>query len=167
MAMVRQREDENREIVEVVYGYVGSGLVFIFREHAEELSNLWEALNKARTWGEFRRMAGEGRYEEVLDLYEGYDEEAEDPGPHPDEAFDASRISGHDDGDWPDWPAQQMLDWMPDDIQRRFGCVEASIFNGDFLHIEGGDTEGLLTAMAGHGFSCENDEHLVQSANGV
>ena len=42
---------------------------------------------------------------------------------------------GTKDGDYPDWPAQKALRWMPPDLIEKFGRVEESTFNGQFLHI--------------------------------
>ncbi len=86
------------EFREVVYGEVSDGLVFVLGRHAEELKGLHEALNRAKTWGEFRMLAGRARYKEAVERFthEGKEEGAREPAP--DEVLDAERISGYADG---------------------------------------------------------------------
>lgn len=55
------------------------------------------------------------------------------PAPGDSESFSASgTIPGFDDGDYPEWPAQEMLEWMPADIVSRFGQGVNSVLNGEF-----------------------------------
>ncbi len=106
-------------MIEVVYYPVSDGLVLLTRDAALERATLWKALNTARTWEEFRSMLSEQRYEEAVErVNENYEQPKKENWLHPapNAVFDTRQIDGHPDGDWPEWPAQEMLDWIPEEI---------------------------------------------------
>jgi len=39
-----------------------------------------------------------------------------EPLPDDDAAFDVDVLPGFTEGDWPEWPEQKMLDWLPAEI---------------------------------------------------
>ena len=57
--------------------------------------------------------------------------------PTDDDVFDAVDIPGFCDGDWPNWPAQEMLEemleWVPKLMQEKYGNQITSTLNGPFL----------------------------------
>ncbi|HWO41474.1 MAG TPA: hypothetical protein VNO43_06685 [Candidatus Eisenbacteria bacterium] len=128
---------------DLVYGERGGSLVFIPKYLAVELVNLWAALQSSRTWGELKSRIGDERYQEILMPYfeNFYDElsseldltreeameqfqarrglkdlEIGDRLPEDDDLFDIRDVLGLADGDWPEWPAQEMLNRVPDKI---------------------------------------------------
>ena len=52
--------------------------------------------------------------------------------PNDNDAFDRADIPGFCDGDWPDWPQQEMLNWVPQAIQKTYGQRVDSTLNGPF-----------------------------------
>jgi hypothetical protein len=59
----------SKRYIELVYAATAWGLVFMDRSRAENLADLHCAL-KAKTWGEFRRLAGNVMYQEVVSTLE-------------------------------------------------------------------------------------------------
>ena len=53
-----------------------------------------------------------------------------EPLPTDDAAFDVDLLPGFTEGDWPEWPEQKMLDWLPAKICREYGQIESSVLNG-------------------------------------
>ncbi len=148
----------------LVYGTrqdTAEGLVFVAEDRARDLAATWAAVNGAKTWGEFRDQVPRA-YEAIAEGWQENDELA----PLPDEPFEAARIPGMDDGDWPGWPAQEMLTWMPDAVKRRFGRVEASVINGDFLLLPPEQTSDIVSALETFGYPCREDQGLVKQACG-
>jgi hypothetical protein len=120
-----------------VYGCVDNGLVFISVTQAERLAGIYAALGSARTWGEFRKILPNRVYSEIINILiengRGFDEFYSDwIDEHPEgtreeafreyqglpfrerlpderDPFDSADIPGFCDGDWPDWPQQEML----------------------------------------------------------
>lgn len=143
----------------VVYGTIGDALVFVDRDLAEELVLLRTGID---TWGQARELLPPRRWQEIVELLDGREREP----PAPEEPFDLSQMPGHDDGDWPEWPAQLMLDWMPPELIARFGRSVASVLNGDFLDIDPRHEDALVAALEGAGWTCIKDNVLVRTAGG-
>lgn len=80
--------------------------------------------------------------------------------------FKAEQLPGFSDGDWPEWPAQQALDWVPPEIQRRFGKTNSSVLNGPFLELDPQRAAEIIAAMEEVDYVCERNDALVQSASG-
>ena len=83
-----------------------------------------------------------------------------------DEAFDANTIWGYQDGDWPEWPAQDMIQWVPESVQQQFGSVVDSTLNGSYLMFDPEQEIELVAAMDELGFTCRRDDVLIEAANG-
>ena len=123
-----------------------------------ELRDVRKALAGASTWGEFWQMLPADRAAEVREMLD------EDEPPEDAATFDASAITG--EGDWPEWLQQDMLSWIPKDVQERFGSVEASRISGDALVIDASKGEDAAAALEAHGYTCTRDDAAVQEAAG-
>lgn len=146
-------------MIEVVYYPISDGLVFLKRGDALERAVLWKALNTARTWEGFRSMVSEENYEEAVKrVKENWTY------PAPNDVFDTGQIDGYSDGDW---PAQEMIDWISEDVQKRFGGIADSVHSGEFLCLPTGEARGIVQTMHGHGHRCEEDEELIERAHGM
>jgi hypothetical protein len=174
----------------VVYGTAGSAsesLVFIPKEQAEELASVWAALH-SQTWGEMRSCLSEKRFQEVQEMFLGIDfdtfyeeQRQEKPRLTRKKALEAyrelevgERLPLDDesfempwpvcDGDWPEWPQQEMLKWMPTDLPG--ARVEMSVLNGSFLELDPAHEAEIVAAVEAAGYRCIKDESLVQQACG-
>jgi hypothetical protein len=135
--------------------------VFLPQTQARALAQLRTALVTASTWEELHSLVPASAWSDVVERYSWGDEPPLAEGP-----FESSQISGFEDGDWPAWPAQEMLGWMPKEIQERFGTRETSNFNGDFLAIAPARAAEVAQALDALGFSCVRDDALIQTASG-
>jgi hypothetical protein len=70
------------------------------------------------------------------------------------------------DGDWPSWPAAEMLDWVPKDIAQ-MGDAGVSMVSGPALCFDPAQEQELVAAFRRHGFRCRRDDNLVRSANAL
>ena len=70
------------------------------------------------------------------------------------------------DGDYPGWPAQEMLRWMPRDIRRDFGGVDSSWVSGEFLTLELKSTRAIVQRLTQAAFRCRRNQRLVERACG-
>ncbi len=137
-------------------------LVFIPEEEAKRLAQIHEAIEVSETWGEFRKRMPEADLKEVLDDFLDREEQL----PNDSDPFDTDMLPGLSDGDWPDWPEQKMMQWLPREIWTKFGRVESSVLNGPFLILDLHRRSEILTALARAGFDCILDEKLVLKACG-
>jgi hypothetical protein len=137
-----------------------SNLVFIQASEAKRLAKVHYAIENASDWGTFRR---EMPAEDLKYVIEHYRDRGK-PLPRKGDGF---VIPGsYYDGDWPDWPEQMMLDWMPKTIVEKYGTVECPVFNGHFLTLQMKDAEQILLALKRDGFECRLDEKMVRQACG-
>jgi hypothetical protein len=146
----------------IVYGELGGHLVFIPQVRADELSAVRRALGEAKTWGELleRLAACSVEAHEYISQYLG------DDGAAADDAFDPGQIGAIGDGDWPPWPKQEMLAWVPDDIRERFGQIELTTFNGEALVFTEDQAAALVSAFEAKGFIVTRDDVTVATASG-
>jgi hypothetical protein len=154
---------------ELVYGLIDSTgdprqgyLVFVRRSRTEDLARVHDAVGRARTWSEFRSLLPPTFEEELEKSF--HDDEVD--APDDSQPFDADRIPGYADGDWPAWPAQEALDWVPSEISARFGRDVDSVLNGPYLEFDPKHEVEILAAFEGHGFRCGRDDKLVRQASG-
>lgn len=86
--------------------------------------------------------------------------------PSPEEPIDASRTPGLDNGAWTGWPAEEKLDWQPENIQRRYGRVEVFVLNGDFMVLPSDQAVEIAAALEENGYNWRRDQVLTQRACG-
>lgn len=159
----------------LVYGEVQDGLVFIDEGEAHDLVQLHRALGMARTWGEFKAQAPSHWYEDAVerlkeqmldDIEDDEDEAYEEP--VPEQRFDAEEIPGHADGEWPSFPHVFMGDWVPDEVQDRFGRMTHSwgLDATYWIEFPPDKEDQIVSAMQGHGYDLVRDDDLVWEASG-
>lgn len=172
-AVVVGTRDEPAELVycigaplpdDLVYGEFPEGeLVFIPRAAAELNAERWNAATTAATWGELRELSPTA-FAELAQAWaeeHGDDTEIDDDTP-----FDPYAISAVADYEWPDWPAQEMANWMPDELLEEFGGEEFSAVSGDFLVLRPKHTTAIVKRLQAHGYRCVKDQKLVSRACG-
>src|SRR5262245_114249 len=149
---------------ELVYGVIEATeqLVFLPLHRARELALLRSALYTSPTWGAFRAALPRTVYAQVRKhLRENEATPGKDADP-----FDPEDIWGYCDGDWPGWPAQEMLEWMPLPVREAFGTYEASVINGSYLSLDPRQETAIVTALRVEGYYCTRDDTLVRLASG-
>ena len=151
---------------DLVYGDpFGSKLIFMDRSKALETA----AFMTAKTWGDFRKGAPV-LYEQAMELLgkeewhpEDGSEEDEWSAPADSDEIDRTTIPGYEDGDFPYFPEQLMLEFFPELIQQRFGRVEETAFSGPMLFLHPRYEHEIVAALQGQGFSCERDDALMEA----
>ena len=91
----------------------------------------------------------------------GFAELEEDAAP-----FVPEHIWGYSDGDWPGWPAQEMLVWMPSPVQQAFGTQDRSVVSGPCLVLKARRETAIVAALHAQGYRCKRDNTLVRLASG-
>ncbi len=159
----------------MVYGGSSLGLLFIPERRAVELKNCYKALGEARTWEEFRRMVSKAIYEfylpESIHYHSSGESSVEDLTPFyiPDETpFTPKDIFADDH--LPGHPEIEMADWMPEDIQNKFGrrvkynAMDMNVPSGDVLELDESRMEEIVEALESFGFDCRRDDELIIAA---
>lgn len=138
-----------------IFDAFDDGLVVMPISEARRLAALNDALESSSTWGEFfARIANDAETQaDVKDQYEGRL-------PSPDDPFDADELSGFAEYDWPTWPKQAMLDWLPASV-KNLGICESTLTTGPFLHLDEGLGDKVIEALAEEGVECHQDSEDV------
>lgn len=147
----------------LVYGEQAGGLVFIPEQRARQLAAVVDAWWTSSTWGEFRtRVDSFGVADEIL-AFLGY---PEDYPPDDETLTDDQKHQYTQDGDWPPWPAAEMLAWVPKEVAE-LGQPGVSMSSGPALFFELDQMGELVAALERRGFTCRRDDSLVQAANAL
>lgn len=96
-----------------------------------------------------------------------WDEDNEVTIPADADAFDQDMLTGGDRNDWPGWPAQEMLAWVPADVQRRYGEVIDTVLSGEYLAFREADLPAIAADLDERGYRCRRDDSLVSRASGM
>ena len=141
-------------------------IVFIPRRDAEALAAVRQAL-AAPTWGDFKQAAPDRHYRELVELYRHATEPPRGTEPPPTDAFPGQDLPWVADGDWPPFPATQMLDWVPAGIQQQFGRIEHDRLGHEWLAFDAQDEAALVAAFAENGYNLSRDDTLIRKATGM
>lgn len=136
------------------------GAVFIPTERAADLAALRAVVFSARCWGDLHKSLSAPLFEEALEVCWDEDE----PPPDDDTEFCADSVGTISDGDWPGWPAQEMLSWMPKEILARFGIHGRSGVSGPCVSFSEDDADQITAALAAAGVELIRDDRLILNA---
>lgn len=146
---------------QLVYGDSGSGfLVFMQRD----LADLYAILASSKTWGELATLLPAAEYEETIER--AFDLDETGARPQPEDAFCLYDVHDYSTSSWPSWPIQEMLDWMAADIQRQYGKVDMTMFDGDQLIIDPEREAEVVQALEKQGYLCIKDVGLAELSVG-
>ena len=134
-------------------------LVFAPPEEALRIHQIRQALETAKTWGEFRDLMPERDYEELRERMSGNLDE-EESFPSDDTAFEAEQVLGFSDGDYPDWLQAEADRFVPEDVLDRFGAMETTVFNGHFWRIAPTYESAIVEMLATHRITAIKREDL-------
>lgn len=162
---IRQKVTARWRGSKLVFGVICGGagidtLVFIPAERATELAAIHFAIAKAKTWRQFAEMIPAHVWSKLL-----HDLEDNESTPDLDSKFDPGMI-GIEDGDWPDWPEQEMMEWLPPEAVASYATVHQSVINGPFLSIDPTRLADVIEALESAGHTCHRDDPLVKQACG-
>lgn len=138
-------------------------LVFAPEKRALFVDQILRTINNSATFGEFRRNLPAGEWEKLVERdRESYEEdEGEYELPKDDDPFDPTWIPGFEVGDYLPWLQQEMLDWFPWDIARRFGKMDTSALNGSCLILPMSAEKEIVDALKQEGYEVERRDELM------
>jgi hypothetical protein len=151
----------------LVYGVIYCGatskdtLVFIPVERAKQLAAIHGAIKLARTWREFQQMISVEDWNELV-----AEIRQDDWTPDPDEAFDCFALPGYEDGDYPEWPQQEMMWWLPPHAIASYATMHQTVMDGPYLWIDPARTAQVVESLKSAGHACFRDDALVRQACG-
>jgi len=152
----KERDSDKNLVYAPLEGY---GLVFLPVARARFLAATYHAISASKTWGEVRRSMPAKAWSDVRGMLE--DEEI----PADDAKFDGDAIPGFGDGDWPGFPAQEMLqkNFLPKDVID-LGAVRDTVLNGSYLELPESLEPRILELLRAHGYTVTKDVELMTKA---
>ncbi|CAB4958993.1 unannotated protein [freshwater metagenome] len=117
-----------------------------------------EAVHASTTWGDLRTRLPPARSAQLAEAF-GDDEDRPADGV----ALADVPVPGWDDADWPESPAQSMLEWVPEDVQQ-LGTEVSTRLSGEHLELAPERTADVVAAMRAAGYAMERDDALVERA---
>ena len=118
------------------------------------LITIHNAVRNSSTWGQFREKVSDSIYREAVSA-SGND--------HEPLSNDHLEIGAYDDGDWPGFLAQEMINWMPKDAQA-LGIIKPTIFNGDYLLLNEDDLDQIIGILTLKGYQIVQNESSLRKA---
>ena len=88
-------------------------------------------------------------------------------GPLDTDPFNAYMIPGYEESEWPEWPAQGMLRWIPQAVQQCLGVGGCSRISGDYLALPTEHEAEIVAAMTAAGYDCRRDDPSIEAAHGA
>jgi hypothetical protein len=126
-----------------------SDLVFALADRAKCIARVHNAIESAHTWGEFRRLMPKKEYSSVLE-YEFDDNDL--PRPKSSDPFSSDQVPRYSDGDYPDWLQQEMPRILPKAIAAKYGRIETTMHDGDYLEFNLQDESRIVNDLRAMGF---------------
>ena len=158
----------------IIYGITGLGLLFVPESRAKDLAESNKALLTAKTWGEFKALVSREMYEFYLvnsAFYEGPDEpEDGDFAPYdipPETPFTPNDVVTYDA--LPAYPEIEMLEWMPEEIQAKFGkkasysAMDMNVPEGDILVLKEKQMDEIVAALEKLRYECRRDDDMLMA----
>jgi hypothetical protein len=157
--------------MELVYGELADNLIFMPMAKALALRGLQMAISSSKTWGDLKLALPVDlyrglvlRYGEDMDIDEE-DPRFEDGEPRPDSTLEY--FEGlMSEGDFPDWPEHDAIEWMPKDIQEQYGTITVSKLNGEYLELAPKHERAIAAGLTTYGYECKRDDDLIRQAKG-
>lgn len=158
----------------IIYGITVFGLLFVPESRAKELADGNNALLAAKTWGEFKSLVSKELYEFYLpnsDYYQG-PKEPEDGNFDPYDIPPEIPFTPNDvvmDDVLPANPEIEMSEWMPEEIQEKFGrkmryaTMDMNVPEGEILVLEEKQMDEIVAALEKLGFVCKRDDDLLMA----
>jgi hypothetical protein len=146
----------------IAYGAdeLGEQAIFLPKKTAEWIGAVQSALG-ASTWGELRAAMDKTV---PLDPFGGDDRWWTDPdGPEDSDPFDVDSAPGYADGDYPGTPQVWMEGWVPEAVAEKFGEVQNTTLNGDYLYFRAQDVDAVADSLRKLGYTLERNDDLVRS----
>ena len=143
---------------DIVHGVYADELVFIPTERARHLASTWKAMLKSKTWGELKKLAPLKAYREILQFQES------PRSIRSGHVFDYYTMTPVPEGDYPGFPQQEVMEWMPKDILREYGRMMQTSLNGDYPAFDPQVCQTIVERLKQHGFRCRRNQRLINAA---
>lgn len=169
--------------ITLVYGTINNNMVIVPEADALALARKWEAIHTATTWEEFIALTSRETFDDlILEILETLGHVALFPQylmgedlsnyitdlhlPQPEDPFTTSILPGFDEGEFMPNPAQEIIAWLPDDLQEHLGEIVLDDESGFIYRIDPEQTPLVVASLQASGYATRADQLLVEQACG-
>jgi hypothetical protein len=145
-----QSDTGNLDLVYRRIPHKSESVIIAPRTRALYVNQIWQAINKAKTWRQFASMLPGGEWLSLLDQMEGK--------PLGRERFNAEALPGYSDGDYPPWLQSELAQCLPPIVREEFSLKEDSVLNGTYWEIPADIEAPLIDRLRSLGYSVEQRE---------
>jgi hypothetical protein len=121
-------------------------LIFAEQNRAHRVHLIWTAVNHAETWGEFINLLPAGEWASLCRLWD-------DEPPARSDRFNADRLPGFSDGDYPPWLQTEVGTVFPAILAEEFGLQQQSMINGPYWEIPAELDQPIVERLVHLGYS--------------
>lgn len=139
----------------LLYYVTSPAVVVAPAEDALLIDCIFRALKESKTWGDFHRAVPE-EYERIMQTFD----EADESRPADNDAFDKNKIGGADEGDYPRWLRQEMLEWLPEAAIIECLDIGQSAVSGPCPEVRPDNAERLIELLRQAGYKLEHRPDL-------
>lgn len=168
----------------LLYGIIEDNLVLAPEAEAMAQARLWHAIKNAETWQDFIDFTSQETFDALmLEILEVLGHEAlytqylmgEDLSsyitdlylPLPDDAFSTDLLPGFEEGTYMPVFAQEMIAWLPEDLQEHLGQIDRHPIHEFIYRIEPDKAEIVVQTLAAAGFEVKLNQELMEQAHGL
>lgn len=170
--------------ITLIYGIVDDNLVFSPEQEATDLARRWYAIKNAKTWQDFIDFTSEATFNQLIyeilealefvDLHPNY-LMGEDLSsyitdlhlPQPDDAFTTDVLPGFDEGNYMPIPAQEVISWLPEELQDNLGQFDHHPLFEFIYRIDPANELLVVQSLEAAGFICKKNQALIEQAHGL
>jgi hypothetical protein len=168
----------------LIYGQIDNNLIFAPEADTLALARKWYAVKNAKTWQDYIDFTSQDDFEQLIfevletlgysDLFPNY-LMGEDLSayitdlylPQPDDPFTTSILPGFDEGEYFAIPAQEMLAWLPEELQDNLGQIDRHPVYEFVYRIEPENELMVLQTLEAAGYLCKKNQELMEQAHGL
>ncbi len=169
--------------ITLVYGVINKNVVIIPEADALALARKWHAIFTATTWQEFIDLTSQETFDDlILEILETLGHEALFPNylmgedlssyitdlylPLPEDPFTTSILPGFEEGEFMPHPAQEIIAWLPDDLQEHLGEIVLDDNSGFIYRINPDNLPLVIASLQAAAYNTKADQVLVEQASG-
>lgn len=168
----------------LVYGTLNEGLVFAPKENALAQAQKWKAIKTAKTWQDFIDLTSQETFESVIyEILEYLDYEQLYPNylmgedlsnyisdlvlPQPEDPFSTDLLPEFDEGEYMPILAQEMMAWIPVDLQEEMGEIVRDEAKSFYYKIDPENENLAIKSFEILGYEIEKNQKLIENAEGI
>lgn len=146
----------SKKILWYKYSKEHGGYIFTSRERGELITKIWVAIRDSKTFGAFFKAIQASEAKRLKELMR-----SDDGVPNSNEPFDAMKLPGYADGDYPPWLAAEAGHHLPAHLLQNYTLKRDSFLNGPSWIVPSDNLTPLVSELRSLGYEVEERNDLL------